>query len=140
LLQQVRPPQPCVFFFVIDVSFAAVQSGAVATAARTILDTLDRLPNSDNRTKVGFMTVDSTLHFYNLGSAVVEPQMLVLADLEEVFLPQPDDLLVNLTESRKQVEALLSKLGDMFRETHNVGNALGTALQAVYKLLVGLTR
>jgi len=84
--------------------------------------------------------VDSTLHFYNLGSTAVEPQMLVLADLEEVFLPQPDDLLVNLTECRKQVEALLSKLGDMFRETHNVGNALGTALQAVYKLLVGLMR
>lgn len=134
----VRPPQPCVFFFVIDVSFQAVQSGAVAVAARTILDTLDRIPNSDNRTKIGFMTVDSTLHFYNLGANLSEPQMLVLPDLEEVFLPQPDDLLVNLTECRKQVEALLGKLGEMFRGTSNVGNALGTALQAAYKLLVGL--
>ncbi|KAI9033323.1 hypothetical protein DFJ74DRAFT_652041 [Hyaloraphidium curvatum] len=132
----VRPPQPCVFFFIIDVSFAAVQSGAVAVAARTILDSLDSLPNSDNRTKIGFMTVDSTLHFYNLAANASEPQMLVLPDLEEVFLPQPDDLLVNLTESRKTVEALLSKLGDMFRSTHNAQNALGTALQAAYKLLL----
>lgn len=115
-----------------------MQSGAVACAARTILASLDSIPNTDNRTKIGFLTVDSTLHFYNLGSANSDPQMLVMPDLEEVFLPQPEDLLVNLTESRKQVEALLSRLGDMFAGTHNVGNALGPALQAAYKLLAGV--
>jgi len=38
----------------------------VATAARTILSSLDSIPNYDNRTKIGFITYDSTLHFYNL--------------------------------------------------------------------------
>ncbi len=61
----VRPPQPVVLLFVIDVSFAAVQSGMVATAARAILDSLDSIPNSDGRTKMAFITVDSALHFYN---------------------------------------------------------------------------
>ncbi|CAG8767184.1 14232_t:CDS:2, partial [Gigaspora rosea] len=114
----VRPPQPPVYLFVIDVSFPAVQSGAVATAAKTILESLDRIPNEENRTKVGFITVDTSLHFYSLNSNSSEPQMLVVSDLEDVFLPQPDDLLVNLTEARSVVESLLSHLGDMFKDTH----------------------
>ncbi|CAG8622806.1 11010_t:CDS:2, partial [Acaulospora colombiana] len=64
-----------------------------------------------------------------------EPQMLVVSDLEDVFLPQPDDLLVNLTESRAVVESLLSRLGDMFKDTQIVGNSLGSALLAGFKLI-----
>ncbi|KAL1921839.1 uncharacterized protein VTP21DRAFT_10481 [Calcarisporiella thermophila] len=131
----VRPPQPPVYIFVIDVSFSAIQSGMVATAARAILNTLDRIPNVDNRTKIGFITVDSSLHFFNLNSITGEPQMLVVSDLEDVFLPQPNDLLVNLTESRAVVESLLGRLGEMFKDTHNINNALGPAMQAAYKLI-----
>ncbi|CAG8554291.1 7755_t:CDS:10 [Diversispora eburnea] len=131
----VRPPQPPVYLFVIDVSFPAVQSGAVATAAKTILESLDRIPNEENRTKIGFITFDSSLHFYSLNSNASEPQMLVVSDLDDVFLPQPDDLLVNLSESRTVVESLLSRLGDMFKGTQIVGNSLGSALLAGFKLI-----
>ncbi|KXS10725.1 hypothetical protein M427DRAFT_158893 [Gonapodya prolifera JEL478] len=131
----VRPPQPCVFVFVIDVSFAAVASGMVATAARTILDSLDGMPNEDNRTKVAIVTVDSALHFYNLNSALSDPQMLVVGDLDDPFIPQPEDLLVNLSESRTQIEALLSRMGDMFRNTQQSQSALGGAVQVVFKML-----
>jgi len=62
--------------------------------------------------------------------------MLVVSDLEDVFLPQPDDLLVNLTEARAVVESLLRSLGDMFKDTQTVGNALGSALLAGFKLIV----
>ena len=40
--------------------------------------------------------------------------MQVVADLEETFLPMPDDLVVNLVESRAVVEALLDSLPQMF--------------------------
>jgi protein transport protein SEC24 len=63
----VRPPQPVLMLFLIDVSFNAVQSGMVATAANTILNTLSDIPDSDSRAKIGFITFDSSLHFYNLG-------------------------------------------------------------------------
>jgi protein transport protein SEC24 len=59
----VRAPQPAVYIFLIDVSHSAIQSGThpnfecfsmtymkkgmVATATRTILENLDRLPNED---------------------------------------------------------------------------------------------
>jgi len=129
------PPQPVVIMFVIDVSFQSIQSGMVATAARTILSSLDNIPNFDNRTKIGFVTYDSTLHFYNLNANLTEPQMLVVSDLDDVFIPAPDDLLVNLSESRTIIEAFLNKLGNMHKTTQNVSSALPAALTAANKIL-----
>ncbi|OUM62377.1 hypothetical protein PIROE2DRAFT_54426 [Piromyces sp. E2] len=129
------PPQPVVIMFVIDVSFQSIQSGMVATAARTILSTLDSIPNYDNRTKIGFITYDSTLHFYNLNSSLSEPQMLVVSDLDDIFIPAPDDLLVNLSESRSVIESFLNKLGNMHKTTQNVSSALPSALNAANKIL-----
>ncbi|KAK9711638.1 COPII subunit [Basidiobolus ranarum] len=131
----VRAPQPPVYLFLIDVSHTAVQSGMVATAARTILESLDRIPDEEKRAKVGFITYDSALHFYNLNNELSEPQMLVVSDLEDPFIPMPNDLLVNLGEGRHIVESLLSRLGEMFKSTHNVSSALAPALQAGLKLI-----
>lgn len=125
--------------FVIDVSYSAVQSGMVATAARTILDSLERIPNKENRTRVAFITVDSALHFYSLNQEAGEPQMLIVSDLEDVFLPQPVDLLANLSENMDAIKGFLEKLPDMFKATACVTNALGSALQAAYKLVVGFS-
>lgn len=129
------PPQPVVLMFLIDVSFQSIQSGMVATAARSILSSLDSIPNKDNRTKVGFITYDNTIHFYNLNSNLTEPQILVVSDLDDVFIPVPDDLLVNLTESRTVIESFLNKLGSMYKSTQNVNSALGPALNAANKIL-----
>ncbi|KAJ3208910.1 COPII subunit [Dinochytrium kinnereticum] len=131
----VRPPQPVVMLFVIDVSLQSVQSGMIAVACKAILASLDGIPNTDNRTKIGIITVDSTLHFYNLSSTLSEPQMLVVADLEDVFLPLPYDLLVPLTESRPVIERLLNQLPDMFAQTQVTYNVLGRALQAAHKMI-----
>src|SRR5207248_11212751 len=62
----VRPPQPLVYLFLMDVSYAAVTSGLLATAARTILESLDRIPNADKRTRLGFICVDSALHYFSM--------------------------------------------------------------------------
>ena len=62
----VRPPQPVVFLFLIDVSYTAIQSGMLAIAAHSILNSLDRISNDDDRTRIGFITVDRLYHFYNL--------------------------------------------------------------------------
>ena len=62
--------------------------------------------------------------------------MLVVSDVEDVFLPKPSDLLVNLSEARASLEALLGRLGDMFQDNHIIGSALGPALQAGFQLMV----
>lgn len=132
----VRPPQAPAFVFILDVSYSAVQSGMLATATRTLMDTLDRLPNEENRTNIAIITVDSALHFYNFGDGLEEPQMLVVADLEDVFLPQPTGLFANLTRNMEGIKSLMEKLPDMFKDTVNVNNALGPGLQAAFKMLV----
>lgn len=38
----------------------------VATAARTILESLDRIPNEDNRAKICVIAVDTVMHFFCL--------------------------------------------------------------------------
>ena len=62
--------------------------------------------------------------------------MLVVSDIDDVFLPKPTDILVNLSEARASLDALLGRLNDMFQDNHVIGSALGPALQAVFKLIV----
>jgi protein transport protein SEC24 len=130
-----RPPQPCVYLFLIDVSYTAVQSGVLAVACRCLLDCLGRLPG-DARTMVGFVTYDSSLHFYNLSVGNSQPQMLIVSDVDDVFLPSPDSLLVNLKESKDLVRTLLEDLPGMFADTSITHSALGAAVTIAEKLLV----
>ncbi|KUI72108.1 Protein transport protein SEC24 [Cytospora mali] len=134
----VRPPQPLVYLFLFDVSYAAVSTGLLATSARTILDSLDRIPNADRRTRLGFVAVDSSLHYFSVpkdSDENGETNMLVVSDLDEPFLPVPTELLVPLTESRQSIENFLSKLPDMFVNNQNNGSCMGSALRAGHKLI-----
>lgn len=56
---------PPVYFFCIDVSYSAVASGMVATAAAAIRDCLDALPG-DERTLIGFLTFDRWANAWTL--------------------------------------------------------------------------
>ncbi|KAL5060865.1 hypothetical protein RYX36_032469 [Vicia faba] len=130
----VRPPMPPVYFFLIDVSISAVRSGMIEVAAQTIKSCLDELPGFP-RTQIGFATFDSTIHFYNLKSTLNQPQMFVVSDLDDIFIPLPDDLLVNLSESRSVVEAFLDSLPTMFQDNVNLESAFGPALKAAFMVM-----
>ncbi len=41
----------------------------------------------------------STLHFYNLKSTLSVPQQMVVAEIDDPFVPLPDDLLVRQLEA-----------------------------------------
>ncbi|XP_034355887.1 protein transport protein Sec24B isoform X4 [Arvicanthis niloticus] len=129
-----RPPQPAVYLFVLDVSHNAVEAGYLAVLCQSLLENLDKLPG-DSRTRIGFMTFDSTIHFYNLQEGLSQPQMLIVSDIDDVFLPTPDSLLVNLYESKELIKDLLNALPNMFINTRETHSALGPALQAAFKLM-----
>ncbi|XP_053095166.1 protein transport protein Sec24B isoform X2 [Pangasianodon hypophthalmus] len=129
-----RPPQPAVYLFVLDVSHNAVETGYLSVLCQSLLDNLEKLPG-DSRTRIGFLTFDSTIHFYNLQEGLSQPQMLVVSDIDDVFTPTPDNLLVNLKESQELVKDLLNALPKMFIHTRETHSALGPALQAAYKLM-----
>lgn len=131
----VRPPQEPSYFFVIDVSATAVRSGVLQCAARAIKASLDDLPGR-GRTKIGFITFDNSVHYYNMGSDLSTPQMLVVSDLKQLFVPLPDNLLVNLHESRAVVESFLDNLPDMFSKNPVVSQScLGSALKAAFTVM-----
>ncbi|XP_042053619.1 protein transport protein Sec24-like At3g07100 [Salvia splendens] len=130
----VRPPMPPLFLFLIDVSVSAAKSGVLEVVAQTIKSSLDNLPGYP-RTQIGFITYNSTIHFYNMKSSLMQPQMMVISDLDDVFVPLPDDLLVNLSESRNVVEAFLDSLPSMFQDNMNVESAFGPALKAAFTVM-----
>lgn len=60
--------------------------------------------------KVGFVTYDSTLHFYNVNSALAQPQMMVVSDVHDVFMPLLDGFLVKLSESRAVIDRFVQSM------------------------------
>ena len=62
--------------------------------------------------------------------------MMVVPDLDDTFVPLPDDLLVNLTESRTVVDAFLDSMLSMFQDNVNVESAFGPALKAAFMVMV----
>ncbi|XP_038554677.1 protein transport protein Sec24B isoform X3 [Micropterus salmoides] len=129
-----RPPQPAAYLFVLDVSHNAVEAGYLKYFCELLLENLDKLPG-DTRTRVGFLTFDSTIHFYNLQEGLSQPQMLVVSDIDDIFIPSHDSLMVNLKESKELVNDLLTSLPGMFSQSMETHSALGPALQAAYKLM-----
>uniref|UniRef100_A0A8C0BTG5 SEC24 homolog A, COPII coat complex component n=1 Tax=Buteo japonicus TaxID=224669 RepID=A0A8C0BTG5_9AVES len=129
-----RPPQPPVYLFVFDVSHNAIETGYLNTVCQTLLDNLDLLPGN-TRTKIGFITFDSTIHFYSLQEGLSQPQMLIVSDIEDVFIPMPENLLVNLNENKELIQDLLRTLPQMFTKSLETQSALGPALQAAFKLM-----
>lgn len=50
--------------------------------------------------RVGFVTYNKVLHFYNVKSSLGQPQMMVVSDVADMFVPLLDGFLVNVNESR----------------------------------------
>ncbi|XP_068161056.1 protein transport protein Sec24C isoform X2 [Antennarius striatus] len=127
-------PQPPAFIFLIDVSYNAVKSGMVSIVCqelKTLLDLLPREnPEMDSVVQVGFVTYNKVLHFYNVKSSLAQPQMLVVSDVSDMFLPLLDGFLVNVNESRLVIESLLDQIPQMFADTRETETVFGPVIQA----------
>lgn len=127
----VRDPMPAVFFFLIDVSMNAVQTGATAAACSAINQVIADLPEGP-RTMVGIATFDSTIHFYNLRRASQQPLMLIVPDVQDVYTPLETDVVVPLSECRQHVELLLDTIPNMFQSNKTADSAFGAAIKAAF--------
>jgi len=129
-----RPPQPAVYLFLLDVSRAALETGYLRTFCDSLIDELDKLPG-DGRTQVGFITYHRTIQFYQLAEGATQATQLIVGDVDDVFLPSPSDLLANLSNCREQVVNMLTDLPELFNGSQETENCLGAALQAAYKMV-----
>ncbi|KAK0600581.1 hypothetical protein LWI29_016299 [Acer saccharum] len=127
----VRDPMPAVYFFLIDVSMNAIQTGATAAACSAISQVIADLPEGP-RTMVGIATFDVTIHFYNLKRALQQPLMLIVPDVEDVYTPLETDVIVQLSECRQHLELLLESIPSMFESSRTAESAFGAAVKAAF--------
>uniref|UniRef100_A0A1A8MYX1 SEC24 family, member C n=1 Tax=Nothobranchius pienaari TaxID=704102 RepID=A0A1A8MYX1_9TELE len=127
-------PQPPAFIFLIDVSYNAVKSGMVSIVCHELKSLLDHLPREnpevDSVVRVGFVTYNKVLHFYNVKASLAQPQMLVVSDVSDMFVPLLDGFLVNVNESRQVIESLLDQIPEMFADTRETETVFGPVIQA----------
>ncbi|KAL5601416.1 hypothetical protein BROUX41_002597 [Berkeleyomyces rouxiae] len=133
------------WLFVIDVTQDAVNKGVLETFCEGILAALystDAAADGDSQprsvpegVKVGFMTFDRDIHFYNCSPTLEQAQMLIMPDLNDPFVPLGNGLFVDPYESRSVITQLLTRLPEMFSSIKNPEPAMLAALNAAVSAL-----
>ncbi|CAF0738073.1 unnamed protein product [Didymodactylos carnosus] len=138
-------PEAPAFIFMIDVSYSSVRSGLLHFICQILKDELlNYLPKDKNAetstVRVGFATFDKQLHFYNIKNTLGQPQMMIVSDLEEVFMPLLDGFLALPDESRNVINSLLDQIPQTFAHTQETETILGPVIQAGIEALKGAGR
>ena len=106
-----RPPMPCVYFLVIDISIKAQENEFISLVLSTLADIIQAqgflgFP----RTEIGIILFDKSVHFVNLASEF--PIIYSETEINDLFLPVPaDQLLVTLED----IEEKLIKVLDLVK-------------------------
>nr|XP_021410654.1 protein transport protein Sec24D isoform X1 [Lonchura striata domestica] len=129
-----KPPKPPAFIFMIDVSYRNIKSGLVKLICDELKILLDKLPREEQEEssaiRVGFVTYNKVLHFFNVKSSLAQPQMMVVTDVAEVFVPLLDGFLVDFEESRSVVTNLLDQIPELFADTNESETIFAPVIQA----------
>ncbi|KAI9496142.1 hypothetical protein BDB00DRAFT_810662 [Zychaea mexicana] len=125
-----RNPVPLRVLFAVDVSYSAVHTGVLAAFCQVLAKIIFSEAAFPEGTQMGIMTFDTAVHFYNLSSTLDQAQMMVVPDINDMFLPlSSESLFVNPTESRDVVENLLSSLPTLFAENRAQTAVFGSAIK-----------
>ncbi|XP_036306070.1 protein transport protein Sec24D [Pipistrellus kuhlii] len=129
-----KPPSPPAFIFMIDVSYSNIRSGLVRLICEELKAVLERLPREEpeapSAVRVGFVTYNKVLHFFNVKSNLAQPQMMVVTDVAEVFVPLLDGFLVNYHESQAVIHNLLDQIPEMFANSTENETVFAPVIQA----------
>jgi len=129
-------PNPPGILFAIDVSYPMMKEGVVQLLCQSMKDILSSLPIDEaagmNKSvmKVGFMTYDKKINFYNCNSALAQPQMMTVGDVEDMFVPLAKGLMVDVEQSEAVIDSLMETIPKLFVETRETETILGPVIQA----------
>uniref|UniRef100_A0A0N4ZSD2 Protein transport protein Sec24C n=1 Tax=Parastrongyloides trichosuri TaxID=131310 RepID=A0A0N4ZSD2_PARTI len=137
-------PKEPVFIFMLDVSYNSIKSGLVQTISSNLKNLLSMLPKETYQNKstlrVAFATYDNTLHFYNLSSKCQKPEMTIVTDIEDPFVPFIDGLLVDVSEAEESIQMILNEIPKLFQDTKITTSCLGPVIQAGLDVLKSSNR
>ncbi|XP_069878605.1 protein transport protein Sec24D [Dipodomys merriami] len=129
-----KPPNPPAFIFMIDVSYSNIKNGLVKLICEELKTVLEKLPKEEQEEtsaiRVGFITYNKVLHFFNVKSNLAQPQMMVVTDVGEVFVPLLDGFLVNYQESQSVIHNLLDQIPEMFADSNENETVFAPVIQA----------
>uniref|UniRef100_G1T534 SEC24 homolog D, COPII coat complex component n=2 Tax=Oryctolagus cuniculus TaxID=9986 RepID=G1T534_RABIT len=129
-----KPPNPPAFIFMIDVSYSNIKNGLVKLICEELKTVLEKLPKEEHEEtsaiRVGFITYNKVLHFFNVKSNLAQPQMMVVTDVGEVFVPLLDGFLVNYQESQAVIHNLLDQIPEMFADSNENETVFAPVIQA----------
>ncbi|KAJ9213531.1 hypothetical protein DTO166G4_4781 [Paecilomyces variotii] len=144
-----KEPVGLQWLFIIDVSQESVKRGFLKGVCEGIMEALyggDDEPAEEGAdeaakrkvppgSKVGIITFDREIHFYNLSPQLDQAQMMVMTDLEEPFVPLSEGLFVDPYESKDVISSLLGQIPSLFSKIKNPEPALLPAINAALSAL-----
>jgi protein transport protein SEC24 len=136
------------YLFLIDVTQESFNKGFLESFCEGILGAIygadegeEKDENGDPKrkvpagAKVGFVTFDKEVHFYNVSPALEQAQMMIMPDVEDPFVPLSEGLFVDPYESKAVITSLLTRLPQMFSNIKNPEPALLSTLNSAIAAL-----
>ena len=136
-----KPPVALRYLFLIDITQEAINRGFLHDVCNGILDALYGHEEDEEESKlpvgakIGIVTFDKEVHFYNLSPELSSAQMMVMPDLDDPFVAISTGLFVDPQESKDLIESLLQSIPNMFTMIKNPEPALLPALNAALPAL-----
>ncbi|CAE6469630.1 unnamed protein product [Rhizoctonia solani] len=134
-LQQQKPPSrkpvPLHVLFGIDVSAESLTSGLTPSICAILRQSLFAGDPDSSSKNIGIVAYDAkAVYFFDLSPNLSQPKMLVVSDLDSMFVPLRTGLFVDPYLSRNLIEGLLDMIPTYFLSAVSGGAALGAAVQA----------
>lgn len=127
-------PKPPALIFLIDVSYNNIKNGMVHLLCGQMKEIVKLLPKDEGAEKsnmrVGFITYNNTVHFYNIKGCLARPQMMVAGDVQDMFVPLLEGFLCDPMESEAVIDSLMEQIPAMFADTRETETVLAPAIQA----------
>lgn len=120
-----RPPVSPHLLISIDCSRTAIQNGSFASALRAVRELVEEAVSSPCCGRMAIITFDKAIQVYDMRAS--EPQILVMSDVQEPFVPLSDGLFFDPVQARDRVLALLERLPGLVSETRIIDSCLGAA-------------
>lgn len=102
-----RPPMPCIYVLIIDLSIKAQENEYISLIVSTIKDviTAQAFPGHP-RTEIALLFFDKSVHFVSIGAET--PVFYTETELNDLFLPVPtEQLLVTIDEVEEKLLQVL---------------------------------
>ncbi len=125
-----KKPSKASILFALDCSRASVQSGAFMAYVQTVKEFIQNPRVSSRYSRVGIVTFDNNVQFYDLRETLNEPQIMIMSDILEPFVPLNDGLFFDPIASKEIALSLLERLPKLFQETRILDSCLGSVVSA----------